>query len=127
MTAATARKPDLPDTEPAKISAGGVKKTRNVGLKVITANDLMSGVVVYYTGATWTEDLAEARVVEGDAAMDLLNLATADEASVVGPYLMDIERDGYAIAPSGRATLRERIRKIGPTIHPEFRRSLEAV
>lgn len=123
---ATARKIDTPSA-PAKVSAGGVKKARNVGLKAVTANDLMSGVVVYYTGSDWTEDLREAAVAEGEAAMTLLEAAQTDEGRAVGPYLMDVEEEGGAPVPAGRATLRERIRKIGPTIHPEFRRSGEVI
>ena len=106
--------------QPVKIAAGGVKKGRNAGSKVITANDLFSGAVIYWTRERgWTEDLREALVVEGEHALAELSFATADEARSVGPYLMDVESDG---APAGRARLRETIRDAGPTIHPAFGR-----
>lgn len=106
---------------PAKISAGGVKKIKNEGLKVITANDLFSGAVVYWTASkSWTEDLREAQIVEGAIALEELARATADEARSVGPYLMDVDAESK---PSGRFRLREEIRDWGPTTHPEFTRT----
>ncbi|NRA28909.1 MAG: DUF2849 domain-containing protein [Parvularculaceae bacterium] len=105
---------------PAKIATGGVKKGRNEGAKVITANHLFSGGVVYWTeDGSWTEDLSEAIIVEGDAALVELARAKADEANSVGPYLMDVSEQA---APAGRARLRETIRHDGPTIHPQFAR-----
>ncbi|MEM9839427.1 MAG: DUF2849 domain-containing protein [Pseudomonadota bacterium] len=107
-------------TPAQKISTGGVKKGRNTGTKVITANDLFSGAVIYWTSErTWTEDMAKALVVSGDDAMAQLTVAISDEGRSVGPYLMDIDEDG---SPAGRGKLRERIRDAGPTIHPEFAR-----
>lgn len=107
----------------AKISAGGVKKARNEGLKVVTANDLLTGAVVYLTRlGRWTEELGAAAVAEGDEAMALLERGQADEARVVGPYLMDVDDAAPDVVPSGRASLRELIRRDGPTIHPQFAR-----
>lgn len=111
------------DAAPEKIAAGGVKKGKNQGLKVVTANDLFSGAVVYWTMAgAWTEDLDEAMIVEGPAALTELQKATADEARSVGPYLMDIDTNH---TPTGRGRLREVIREAGPTIHPQFGRQAE--
>lgn len=108
---------------PAKIQAGGVKKAKNQGLKVITANDLFSGAVIYWTKeGSWTEDLTQASLVEGPLALSELSRAVADEARSVGPYLMDIESD---FTPSGRGRLREEIRHAGPTTHPEFGRQVQ--
>lgn len=114
------RPQDAPQSRPVKVAAGGVKKARNDGAKVITANDLVSGAVVYWTRErAWTGDLAAAVVLEGDEALRELAAATADEARAVGPYLMDVDRVG---TPAGRGRLREEIRNAGPTIHPQFRR-----
>lgn len=108
-------------SEPKKISAGGVKKTKNIGLKTITANDLMTGEVIYFTSeGTWSMNLINAAVAEGERAMALLDKALADEARAVGPYLMDVDPGAEGPRPAGRATLRETIRRAGPTIHPEF-------
>ena len=112
-----------PAAQPIKIQAGGVKKAKAAGLKVITANDLLSGAVIYWReNETWTEDLNEALILEGPAALDVLQKATADEGNSVGPYLMDVEQDH---SPAGRGRLRETIREAGPTIHPQFGRQSE--
>ncbi|MEE4209122.1 MAG: DUF2849 domain-containing protein [Parvularcula sp.] len=114
MRAAQQRQAESRAVPPAKISAGGVKKTRNEGLKAVTANDLFTGAVVYRTAhGGWSADLRDAAIFEGDDALSALSLATADEASVVGPYLMDVSPEK---APAGRAALRETIRRSGPTV-----------
>lgn len=106
-----------------KIAAGGVKKARNKGAKIITANDLFTGAAFYWHKERgWTDDIREALVVEGELALAELSFAAADEACSVGPYLMDVEPDG---TPSGRAKLRETIREAGPTIHPQFGRQAQ--
>ncbi|MEM0927751.1 MAG: DUF2849 domain-containing protein [Pseudomonadota bacterium] len=110
-------------TAPVKIAAGGVKKGKNTGIKVITANDLFSGEVIYWKAdGSWTEDLVSAVILEGDAALEALQKAAADESRAVGPYLMDVEANH---TPSGRGRLREEIRDAGPTIHPQFGRQAQ--
>ena len=110
------------DQTPAKIAAGGVKKGRNEGEKVVTANRLTDGAVVYrLTNGAYTEDLQAAEVVEGDAAIAALAAAQADETAGVGPYLMDVDTS-HGVTPDGRGQLRETIREAGPTIHPQFGR-----
>lgn len=107
-------------TQPVKIQAGGVKKARNEGLKVITANDLFGGHVIYWTkDRSWTEELSRAAILEGEQALSELTMATADEGRSVGPYLMDVSAEHQ---PAGRGRLREEIRDLGPTIHPQFGR-----
>lgn len=109
----------------AKIQAGGVKKAKAAGLKVITANDLFGGFVIYRRpDGTWTEDLDGAAILEGPDALTALEAALADESCAVGPYLMDVEADH---APAGRGRLRESIREAGPTIHPAFGRQAQRV
>ena len=108
--------------KPAKIAAGGVKKGRNEGEKIVTANRLADGVVIYRaSGGLWTEDITAAEIVEGEAALGARTAAQADESEGVGPYLMDVETE-EGLRPAGRARLREEIREAGPTIHPEFGR-----
>ncbi|WOI53134.1 DUF2849 domain-containing protein [Parvularcula sp. LCG005] len=120
---ATVKKPDTPAEKPAKISVGGVKKGRNEGLKIVTANRLVDGVVVYQTDdQQWTEDLGAATIVEGEDALALLDWALTDEGHVVGPYLMDVDEAETGVQPDGRGRLREEIRDRGPTIHPQFGR-----
>ena len=110
------------DLAPAKIAAGGVKKGRNEGEKVVTANRLRDGVVVYRASdGAWTEDLGAAEVVEAEVAIGALAAAQADELAAVGAYLMDVDTDA-GIVPDGRGRLRETIREAGPTVHPQFGR-----
>ncbi|MDX1424739.1 MAG: DUF2849 domain-containing protein [Kiloniellales bacterium] len=89
--------------------------------KVMTANLLRDGDVVYLTAAgTWSLWLHEAAVArdEGGAA-DLEARAKQAEGDqiVVGAYLMTVFESESGPQPIGT---RERIRAKGPTVHPEF-------
>ena len=107
--------------DPVKISAGGVKKARNEGEKAVTANRLSDGIAVYlYADGSWRDALRGAAVFEGEAALAALTRATAQETEIVGPYLMDVETDGAAVRPAGRAFLRESIRSAGPTVKSDY-------
>jgi len=82
--------------------------------KVITANALLEGDVVYLTGDdTWSRSLAEAEVLteESDAQYRLLQ-AQARSAEVVGAYLADVR-----LGPTGPepAHFREDFRRTGPS------------
>ena len=82
-------------------------------MKVLTANALLSGAVVYraWTGG-WTHDLALAqRFDEADADVALA-AAQARSDEVVGPYLISVGEAG----PDGRDRGKERIRSNGPTV-----------
>jgi hypothetical protein len=89
--------------------------------KVLTANILTDGVVVYLAAAgAWTERLAEARFLTDESEQTrLLQVAEQDVARriIVDPYLMDA-----ADGPDGPAPVsqRERIRATGPTIPTHF-------
>jgi hypothetical protein len=89
-------------------------------MKVITGNRLADGVPVYRTEAgEWTESIRDAAVFEDDAATEVLADATAEETKVVGPYIMNIDAPGE---PTRREAMRENIRKLGPSVHPEMAR-----
>ena len=64
--------------------------------KVITANALLEGDVVYLTGDAWTRDLRDADVLTDEADADLrLIEASAQADKVVGVYLADVTvKDG---------------------------------
>ncbi len=86
--------------------------------KVITANDLRGGLVVFldYDGG-WTVDIAVARVLEDGPDLDggmALAKAASDARIVVEPYPIDVDvKDGLPVP----ARLRERIRaERGPTV-----------
>jgi len=60
--------------------------------KVITANALLEGDVVYLTATGWTRDLANADILTDEADADLrLIEASAQVDSVVGVYLADVK------------------------------------
>ena len=86
--------------------------------KVITAWTSASGRSVYLTKARdWSEDLADAEVFTGAAALDILAWAAKDQTRVADPYFMQVTPDGKV---AGRETLRETIRARGPTTHLNF-------
>ena len=82
--------------------------------KVVTANALLEGDVVYLTAEDrWTRALAEAEVLtdEADAELRLLQAqARADE--VVGAYLAEIRPGDHGPEP---AHFREAFRATGPS------------
>ncbi len=86
--------------------------------KIITANDLRSGVVVFLDGdGGWTVDVAAARVLEDGADLDgavAHARAQADAQVVLEAYPVDVVvTDGVPIP----VRLRERIRaERGPTV-----------
>ena len=89
-------------------------------MKVITGNRLADGVPVYRTKAgEWTETIRDAAIFADDAATEALGDATAEETKVVGPYIMNIDEIGV---PTHREAMRENIRKLGPSVHPEMAR-----
>ena len=85
--------------------------------KVVTANALLEGDVVYLTeDDRWTRQLTEAELIEDEAHAQLRLLdAEMRPGQVVGPYLAD------AVAgPDGPAPVhvRETFRATGPSNYP---------
>ncbi len=84
--------------------------SRRGGPQVVTANDLASGAVVFWTGAGWSREPDEAQVLrEPEAQQAAVAAAEADGLRAVGAYLA-------AVGDDGLVRLRERIRTTGPTI-----------
>jgi hypothetical protein len=86
--------------------------------KVITANDLRDGLVVFLDhDGGWTHEIAIARVVEDGPDLEQANAYAKtqhDARIVVEPYPIDVEVTGGVPVP---VRLRERIRaERGPTI-----------
>jgi hypothetical protein len=82
--------------------------------KVVTANALLEGDVVYLTADDrWSRHLSEAEVVEDEAhgAIRLLD-ASARQAEVVGPYLADVKPGPNGPEPTH---FREAFRTRGPS------------
>ncbi|HEY9039147.1 MAG TPA: DUF2849 domain-containing protein [Roseovarius sp.] len=82
--------------------------------KVITANALLEGDVIYLTDDDrWTRNLAEAAVLtdEADAELRLL-IAQGRTAEAVGAYLADVTASDGTPAPTH---FREEFRRTGPS------------
>ncbi|WMS43997.1 DUF2849 domain-containing protein [Acuticoccus sp. MNP-M23] len=81
---------------------------------ILTANDLLTGTIVYWTGTSWSRALDDAkRATDGDAHGVLEAIGRAEEAvdNVVGAYLVVLDSlTGKPIA------LRERQRWFGPSV-----------
>jgi hypothetical protein len=69
---------------------------------VLTANDLIEGDAVWWTGAAWSRDIASAKVATTPEAVEKLAALSA-----VGPYTVEVALAGGAPSPISR---RERIR-----------------
>lgn len=64
---------------------------RTFSPKVVTANDLLKGDVIYQTATGWTRALSEAEVLTDEADADLrLIEASQQTGHVVGVYLADV-------------------------------------
>ncbi len=93
-----------------------------MSLKVVTANRLREGDVVYLTDTgRWSVHLNESRISDDAGVLDaLMAQAEADVAArlIIGPYLMEvIEVDGI-LQP---LSTREIIRAAGPTVRADYR------
>ncbi|RWR53107.1 DUF2849 domain-containing protein [Sinirhodobacter ferrireducens] len=85
--------------------------------KVVTANDLRMGDVVYMTAAgSWTRDHAEAELIEDEAHGELRLLAALGQPGVVvGPYLAEARAGANGPEP---VHFREVFRTRGPSNYP---------
>ncbi|MGF1544495.1 MAG: DUF2849 domain-containing protein [Parvularculaceae bacterium] len=87
------------------------------GAKVVTANLLSDGRVVYLgADGGWVDALAKAARHDGAAADDALEAAAARRTEIAGAYLIDVDEAGA----SGRDALREGVRAAGPTVRPDL-------
>jgi hypothetical protein len=93
-------------------------------MKAVTANRLDDGAVVYFsTDAGWTADVsAAARFDDADAAA-ALETVQARATEIADAYLFEVDENG---ALTGRETLRETIRKSGPTVRTDLGYQAEA-
>lgn len=89
--------------------------------KVMTANGLLNGDVVYLTAAdAWSPWLQESEVAhdkDGEGRLEERAARAVSDRLVVGPYLMDVVEEDGVPRPLGT---REKIRAQGPSSHPEF-------
>lgn len=84
--------------------------------KILTANRLTDGLVLYFGSGGWTQDITAAERAENDRQAAVLEdkgkmAAAANE--VADPYLIDMDDDG----PD---RWREAIRAAGPTVRTDL-------
>lgn len=91
--------------------------------KVITANRLQDGEVVYLAAnGAWAKSFADAAIAVDEGALKILLESAASSAlrnAVVDPVAIDTV-GGNCPAP---ASLREKIRRRGPTVRPDLART----
>jgi len=95
-------------------------------LKILTANRLRSGDVLYWKAGDWIERLADADVFADDAAANAaLAGAQASVAAnqVVTPYLFEVRQTKAGLLPLKE---REIIRSLGPSVRPDTGKQVEA-
>ncbi|MBT9382468.1 DUF2849 domain-containing protein [Pseudooceanicola sp. CBS1P-1] len=82
--------------------------------KVVTANALLEGDVVYFTAAdTWTRQLAEAELLhDAETAEARLAVAAQQQDQIVGAYLTDMKDGDAGPEPTH---FREEFRRTGPS------------
>lgn len=82
--------------------------------KIVTANDLRNGRVVYLTADDrWADKIDDAEILTDEADADMrLVFALGQSRNVVGPYLADVARTPDGPAPTH---FREMFRVSGPT------------
>ncbi|MBI3700969.1 MAG: DUF2849 domain-containing protein [Afipia sp.] len=87
------------------------QKIKITGPSVITANRTRDGIVIWRTDKSWSDNLADAKIVDSsDDARKLLAEAVADDLGAVGAYIAPVRLDGGRVVPGN---LREEIRVKG--------------
>jgi hypothetical protein len=92
-------------------------------MKILTAHDLKTGEVVYWSErGTWTLRLGESVLMDDGTAQAALKAAEAAETVVVHAYLVPMDSPG---APVARERVREILRAQGPSTHPNLGKQAE--
>jgi len=86
-------------------------------MKVLTANSLTTGEVVFWNAGRWSVRFDDGERIESEeAASAALASAEAQFRMVVAAYLIDVEdMDGHWVPVSDR----ERLRALGPSNHTQ--------
>ncbi|HWF01400.1 MAG TPA: DUF2849 domain-containing protein [Caulobacteraceae bacterium] len=86
-------------------------------MKALTANRLIDGEVVFWTGERWAEQFAQADLFDDDARAEAAEAhAKMATTELVEPYLIDVSQVDGGLAP---VSYRERLRALGPTNKPD--------
>ena len=84
-------------------------------MKILTGNDLKSGVVTWWDGVQWSLHVGDA-VDVGEHADTILARESAARR-VNAAYAIDATKDENGVRP---AHIKERIRALGPTVRPDL-------
>ena len=84
-------------------------------MRIITGNDLKTGVVTWWTGYDWSIHVEEA-IDAGDQAEAIMARETAT-CRVNNSYVIDGEKTADGVRP---AHIKDRIRALGPTVRPDL-------
>lgn len=104
---------DTPAPPPAKV----------VPLRGVTGNRLADGEVMFWNRGEWRERFAEIELYDDPAQADAALLAAQAQVKViVDPYIIDVRFDDGVPVP---IAYRERVRALGPTIHPDMGKQIE--
>jgi hypothetical protein len=89
-------------------------------LQAIIANSLTTGAVVFRGPAgQWVEQFADAKLFENkDEAAAAEAEAKAQVTEVIDAYVFDVRLDADGVPVP--ASYRERVKALGPTIHPDM-------
>ena len=86
-------------------------------MKVLTANSLTTGEVVFWNRGRWALDFSDGERFAEEAVADAaLAAAETQPTVVVAPYLIDVEEAAGHWVP---VSYRERIRALGPSNTPQ--------
>ncbi|NRB19923.1 MAG: DUF2849 domain-containing protein [Rhodobacteraceae bacterium] len=93
--------------------------------KVVTANALIEGDVIYLTADDhWSRDLAQAELITDEAHAQLRLLkAQSQVATIVGAYLADVKPGDNGPEPTH---FREDFRRTGPSNYAHGKQEAEA-
>jgi hypothetical protein len=95
----------------------------SASLYALTANRLLDGVVVFWSPDGWIEPFPQAALFESvEAAEGVLAEARTQTRSLIEPYAIEVRLEEGEPVPR---SYRERVRALGPTVHPEMGKQAE--
>lgn len=91
-------------------------------VQAVTANRLADGAVVFWAeaegGSPWAEPFSAAKLFADPAeAAAITEIARAQVTTVIDAYPIDVKLEDGVPVP---IAFRERVRALGPTIHPDM-------
>jgi hypothetical protein len=85
-------------------------------MRILTGNDLKTGLVIWWTGRDWSIHVEDAVDVGNDADTILARETAA--CRVNGGYSLEAEQDGTrGVRP---LHIKDRVRALGPTVRPDL-------